>query len=108
MKKSKEVGQINPEPTIEASSVDSAIEEGVVAFDHHEPSALEALHTCPTLSNRQRKNYFDLPKMGTDRKPYMDSRVLQNGQEIRMPSRNERRDEAKLRVTHLHMIEASE
>lgn len=52
VKEAKKVGQINPESAIEASGIDSAVEEGVVAFDHHEPSALEALHTCPTLSNR--------------------------------------------------------
>jgi hypothetical protein len=55
VKESKKVSQINPESTIEASGVDSAIEEGVMTFDHHKPSALEALHTCPTLSNRMRK-----------------------------------------------------
>ena len=55
MKKSKKVGQINPESAVEASRVDSAVDEGIVAFDHHKPSALEALHTCPALSNRMLK-----------------------------------------------------
>lgn len=27
-----------------------------MAFDHHKPSALEALHTCPALSTRIQKN----------------------------------------------------
>jgi hypothetical protein len=55
MKKPEEVGQINPESAIEASGVDSAVDEGVVAFDHHEPSALETLHTYPALSDYRRR-----------------------------------------------------
>jgi len=55
MKESKKIGQINPKSTIEAPGVDPAIEESVVTLDHHEPSAFEALHTCPTLSNRIRE-----------------------------------------------------
>jgi hypothetical protein len=51
MKKSKKVSQINPKSAIEASRVNPSIDEGVVALDHHEPSALEALHTCPTLDD---------------------------------------------------------
>ena len=56
MKKSQKVGQVNPESAVKASSVDSSIEEGIVAFDHHKPSALEALHTCPALSTRIQTN----------------------------------------------------
>lgn len=75
MKETKKVGQINPESTVEASGIDSAIQEGVMAFDHHKPSALEALHTRPALSNRLENNYFDLPEMGDDRAPSIDSRI---------------------------------
>jgi hypothetical protein len=52
VKESKQISEIDPESAVEASGIDPAIEEGIVAFDHHKPSALEALHTCPTLSNR--------------------------------------------------------
>jgi hypothetical protein len=50
MKKPEEVGQINPESTIEATSVNPTIDEGIVALHQHKPLALEALHTCPVLS----------------------------------------------------------
>jgi len=50
VKETKKVSKINPESAIEASSINPPIEEGIVAFYHHKPSALEALHTCPTLS----------------------------------------------------------
>ena len=49
MKKTEEVGQINPEPAIETAGVYSPAHEGIVTFHHHKPSALEALHTCPAL-----------------------------------------------------------
>lgn len=55
MKESKQISEIDPESAVEASGIDPAIEEGIVAFDHHKPSALEALHTCPTLSTRMLK-----------------------------------------------------
>jgi hypothetical protein len=50
MKKPEEVGQINPEPAIEAACVNPTIDEGIVAFYQHESFALEALHTFPVLS----------------------------------------------------------
>jgi len=49
MKKPEKVGQINPESAIEAAGVYPPVNEGIVAFHHHESSALETLHTCPAL-----------------------------------------------------------
>lgn len=49
VKKPKEVCEVNPKSTIEAASVDSLVDEGIVAFHHHEASALQTLHTCLTL-----------------------------------------------------------
>jgi hypothetical protein len=51
MKKPEEVGQINPEPAIKATRVNPAIDESIVAFHQHKSLALEALHTCPVLSD---------------------------------------------------------
>lgn len=50
VKKPKEIGQINPKPAIEAARVESPVDEGIVAFHHHEPSALQTLHACLALS----------------------------------------------------------
>jgi hypothetical protein len=55
MKKSEEVGQIDPEPAIKAASVYPPVDEGIVAFHKHEPFALEALHTFPVLSGYRRR-----------------------------------------------------
>ncbi|NJN35914.1 MAG: hypothetical protein HC794_01295 [Nitrospiraceae bacterium] len=55
MKKPKQVGQINPKSTVEATGVDSPVDEGIVPFDHHKPFALETLHTCPILSAYRRR-----------------------------------------------------
>lgn len=55
MKKAEEVGQINPESAIEAPSVNSTVDEGVVAFHEHEPLALETLHTFPVFSDYRRR-----------------------------------------------------
>ena len=55
MKKAEEVGQINPKPAIDATSVNPAIDEGIVAFYQHKPFALEALHTFPVLSDYRRR-----------------------------------------------------
>ena len=55
MKKSEEVGQINPEPTIEATSVYPSVDEGIVALHEHKPFALETLHTFPVLSDYRRR-----------------------------------------------------
>ena len=50
MKKPEEVGEINPEATIDTAGVDPSIDERVVSFYQHKPFALEALHTFPVLS----------------------------------------------------------
>jgi hypothetical protein len=55
MKKPEEVGQINPEPAIEAACVNPTIDEGIVAFHQHKPFALETLHTFPVLSDYRRR-----------------------------------------------------
>jgi hypothetical protein len=55
MKKSEEIGQINPEPAIETASVQPPIDESIVALHQHEPFALEALHTFPVLSGYRRR-----------------------------------------------------
>jgi len=55
MKKPEEVGEINPEPAIEAARVNSTVDEGIVAFHEHKPFALEALHTCPVRSDYRRR-----------------------------------------------------
>jgi hypothetical protein len=47
MEKAKQVGQIDPKPAIEAACVNSSVHERVVPLEHHEPFALEALHTSP-------------------------------------------------------------
>jgi hypothetical protein len=55
MKKPEKVGEINPKSAIEAASVNSTIDEGIVAFHQHKPFALEALHTFPVLSDYRRR-----------------------------------------------------
>jgi hypothetical protein len=55
MKKAKQVGQIDPEPAIKATGIDSPVDEGIVPFDHHEPFALETLHISPVLSAYRRR-----------------------------------------------------
>lgn len=51
MEKPEEVGQINPEPAIETARVNPTIDEGIMALHQHKTLALEALHTCPVLSD---------------------------------------------------------
>lgn len=41
-----------------------------MAFDHHKPSALEALHTCPALSTRIQKNRLRRSRVD-QRAPYV-------------------------------------
>ncbi len=55
MKKPKEVSQINPEATIEATRVYPSVHEGIVTFHEHESFALEALHTFSVLSDYRRR-----------------------------------------------------
>jgi hypothetical protein len=49
MKKSEQIGEVDPKPAVEAAGIDSAIDERVVPFHHHEPFALETLHTLPVF-----------------------------------------------------------
>ena len=44
VKKSKEVGEIDPEPAIYASRIEASIHQRVMPLDHHEPFALETIH----------------------------------------------------------------
>lgn len=55
VKKPEEVGQVNPEPAIEAPGVNPSVDEGIVTFHEHEPFALETLHTFPALSDYRRR-----------------------------------------------------
>jgi hypothetical protein len=50
MKKAEQVGKVDPEPAVKTAGVDSATHKSIVPFHHHEPLALEALHTLPDIS----------------------------------------------------------
>ena len=45
MEKPQEIRQVQPESTIEASRIQTTIDQRVVPFNHHEPFALQAMHT---------------------------------------------------------------
>jgi hypothetical protein len=45
MKKPKQVGQVDPKPAVKTTGIDSPVDERIVPFHHHEPFALETLHT---------------------------------------------------------------
>jgi hypothetical protein len=47
VKKAKQIGKVNPKPTIQASSIEPSIHQGVMTLDHHEPFAFEAIHPPP-------------------------------------------------------------
>jgi hypothetical protein len=55
MKKPEQIGKIDPEPAVEAASIDSSVEESIVSLHHHKPFALEALHTFPALPVYRRR-----------------------------------------------------
>jgi hypothetical protein len=40
----KEIGQIDPKATVQATGVQPSIHERIVALNHHETFALEAIH----------------------------------------------------------------
>jgi hypothetical protein len=44
MEKTKQIGEVDPEPAIEAPGVNSPVHKGVVPLDHHEPFAFETIH----------------------------------------------------------------
>ncbi|MCW5787029.1 MAG: hypothetical protein KIT49_05995 [Nitrospira sp.] len=44
MKEPEQVGQINPESTVQATGVETAIHERVVPLDHHKTFAFQAVH----------------------------------------------------------------
>ena len=44
VKETEQIGQIDPEPAVEAAGVDSPAHESIVPLDHHKPSASEAMH----------------------------------------------------------------
>jgi len=63
MKESEQIGEVDPKSTIEATCVDSAIEQRIMPLHHHEPFALEALHTSSMFSAYQaRETYCDQVK----------------------------------------------
>lgn len=49
MKKSENIRKIDPESAIEAPSVEPFVHKSVVALNHHEAFAFEALHPVPIL-----------------------------------------------------------
>ena len=55
MEESEQVGEIDPESTIQTTGVETTIHERVMPLHHHEPFAFQAMHR-PTLapSNRFR------------------------------------------------------
>jgi hypothetical protein len=46
MKESKEVGEIDPKPAIEAPGVETPVHQCIVPLDHHEPFAFETIHVA--------------------------------------------------------------
>jgi len=44
MEKTKDIGKIDPEPTIQTSGIEASIHKGVMPLDHHEPFALHTIH----------------------------------------------------------------
>jgi hypothetical protein len=44
MKKSKKIGEIDPEPAIQTAGVKAPIHQRVMPLDHHEPFALQTIH----------------------------------------------------------------
>src|SRR4030095_7595032 len=44
VKKSKKVGKIDPEPTVQTARIQPPVHERVVALNHHEPFALKTIH----------------------------------------------------------------
>jgi hypothetical protein len=44
MEEPKEVGQIDPKTTVQATGIQPPIHERIVPLNHHEPFALEAIH----------------------------------------------------------------
>ena len=53
MEESEQVGEIDPESTIQTTGVETTIHERVMPLHHHEPFAFQAMHR-PTLSPSQR------------------------------------------------------
>jgi hypothetical protein len=41
----QEIGQVKPEPAIQAAGAETAIEQRVMPLHHHEPFAFEAIHS---------------------------------------------------------------
>jgi hypothetical protein len=44
MEKTKQIGEVDPEPAIQTAGIETPIHERVVPLDHHEPFALETIH----------------------------------------------------------------
>jgi hypothetical protein len=52
VKKSKKIGEIDPESTVQASRIQATIHERIVPLDHHEPFALQTIHDPNVLLHR--------------------------------------------------------
>jgi hypothetical protein len=51
VKKTKQVGEVDPKAAIETPRIETAIHQRVVPLDHHEPFALETIHAVLRLSD---------------------------------------------------------
>jgi hypothetical protein len=44
VKKTKQVGKVDPKPAIQTAGIESSIHQRIVAFDHHEPLTSQTMH----------------------------------------------------------------
>jgi hypothetical protein len=49
VKKSKEIGEIDPKSAVETASIEPPVHERIVPLDHHEPLALQTIHSPNVL-----------------------------------------------------------
>jgi hypothetical protein len=44
VEEAQQVGQVEPEPAVQAAGIETAVDQGIVPLDHHEPLAFQAMH----------------------------------------------------------------
>jgi hypothetical protein len=86
MEEPKEIGQIDPESTIQTSGIETSIHQRVMPLDHHEPFALQTIHSRYRPSTTRLPDAIHYQRKTSGQQPAPENRGPEGEVGIRPPA----------------------